>query len=48
MAALARPFYAGHDLLGSSFGKVFDFLRGFDPAVSLRVDGLTSFALGVG
>ena len=48
MAAPAQPFFAGRDLLNNSFGNVFEYLRGFDRGVNLRIDGLTSFALGIG
>jgi hypothetical protein len=48
MARPAQPFYAGHELLSDSFDKAFELIRGFDPEVSFREDGLTSFALGIG
>jgi hypothetical protein len=48
MARPAQAFYAGHELLRDSFDKAFELMRGFDPEVSSRDDGLTSFALGIG
>jgi hypothetical protein len=48
MARPAEVFYEGHQLLGGSFQKVSQFIRGFDREVCSREDGLTSFALGIG
>jgi len=48
MARPAQPFYAGHELISGSFGKIFDLIRGFDSEVKTNESGLTSFALGIG
>jgi hypothetical protein len=48
MARPAQPFYADHELIGGSFDKMFDLIRGFDPEVKTDESGLTSFALGIG
>ena len=48
MARPAQVVYAGHELLSDSFDKAFELIRGFDPEVVSREDGLTSFALGIG
>lgn len=48
MARPAQVFYGGHELLNNSFEKALELMRGFDPQVSSREDGLTSFALGIG
>lgn len=48
MTQPAQPSYGVHELLGSSFAKVSELIRGLDLEVVLDAAGLTSFALGIG